>query len=158
MHIRKAEPGEGQAIVALHARTVREINSRDYTPEEIDVWLARKSPKKEEARIGAGEVYVSLGDGGALLGFGSRTGDRIAALYVAPECQGQGVGSMLLEQLERDAIAEGIEVLELNSTLTAAGFYEHHGYETLGSTQCFEAGGQTLEAVAMRKRLRHVPD
>jgi putative acetyltransferase len=153
MHLRKARPGEGQAIVGLHARTVREINSRDYTPEEIDVWLARKSPEKEEARIGAGEVYVCIGDDEALLGYGSRRGDRIAALYVAPDRQGQGVGSMLLAQLERDAIAEGIEVLELNSTLAAAGFYRQQGYETLGTTQCFEAGGQTLEAVAMRKRL-----
>ncbi len=158
MYVRKARCGEGEAIVALHARTVREINSRDYTPQEIEVWLARKSPEKEEARIGAGEVYVCIGDDEALLGYGSRTGDRIAALYVAPDRQGQGVGSMLLEQLERDAIAEGIEVLELNSTLTAVGFYQYHGYEALGRTQCFEAGGQTLEAVAMQKRLRHVPD
>jgi GNAT superfamily N-acetyltransferase len=135
MHVRKARPGEGQAIIALHARTVREINSRDYISEEIDVWLARKSPDKEEARIGAGEVYVCIGDDEALLGYGSRTGDRIAGLYVAPDRQGQGVGSALLEQLERDAIAEGIEVLELNSTLTAAGFYQQHGYETLGKTQ-----------------------
>lgn len=153
MHIRKARPGEGQAIIALHARTAREINSRDYTLEEIEVWLARKSPEKEEARIGAGEVYVCVGDDEALLGYGSRRGDRIAGLYVAPDRQGQGVGSMLLEQLERDAIAEGIEILELNSTLTAAGFYQHRGYKALGKTQCFEAGGQTLGAVAMRKRL-----
>jgi len=153
MRLRRAESGEERAILELHARTVRAVNSEDYTPEQIDAWLGKQRADKVRKLIEAGELYVCVDERNRLMGFGSRSGDRITGLYVAPEWLRHGAGSMLLEQLERDAIAEGIEQLRLNSTMTAVPFYRHHGYEWIEETTCFVVGEQALPAIAMRKSL-----
>ena len=45
LEARKAGVKEAQAIIDLHADTVRRINSRDYTPEQIDAWIRKQRPK-----------------------------------------------------------------------------------------------------------------
>jgi putative acetyltransferase len=151
--IRKATPDDAQAVFELHGRTVREVCGGDYTPDEIRTWLAKHSVESYRQRIAEGDMYVAEAEGGGILGFAARAGDRIKTLYVSADHQGEGVGSALLRRLEADALAEGIREVSARSTVTAVGFYEHMGYEVGGRVDCPVTMERPLEAYEVRKRL-----
>jgi GNAT superfamily N-acetyltransferase len=65
---------------------------------------------------------------------------EIAGLAVAGDHQGQGVGTVLVTQLERWAVARGVPTIRLlsGSERTAAHqFYRHRGYRQLKTEQAF---------------------
>ena len=82
-----------------------------------------------------GAFLVVLVDGQVLACAGLRTLSpgvgEIKRMWVSPDLRGQGVGSSLLDALERRALAMGLGTLRLdtNDGLTAAmGLYTSHGY------------------------------
>ncbi|WP_428671400.1 GNAT family N-acetyltransferase [Roseibium sp.] len=54
-------------------------------------------------------------------------------LFIAPEAQGQGIGSLLLTRSEDHARARGLTRLYLESDAHAGGYYEKHGFRTISS-------------------------
>jgi putative acetyltransferase len=153
MELRQATVEEAAAIVELHARTVREVNGRSYSEAEIEAWLAHSSLERTRERIALGGVLVAVGSCGAIVGFADRSGDRIAALYVAADHQGEGIGSRLLEQLEEDARREGVRTLTAHSTTTAVGFYQRRGYEVGPPVDCPVTRDIPLAACLVSKAL-----
>ena len=126
--IRTARPEDAEAICRLHVASIRVLCARDYTPEQIEAWAGPKRAADYVRGMETSEaMYVAEARGG-LLGFGCRFVDELRALYVAPIPTGGGVGTTLLERIEDDALAAGIHLLQLHSTLTAAAFYEKRGY------------------------------
>jgi putative acetyltransferase len=144
MRIREARPDDAEAVFGLHERTVREVCGRDYTPDEIEAWLAKQSVDGHRQRIAEADMYVAEAEGGGVLGFAARAGDRIKTLYVSADHQGEGVGSALLRRLEPDALAEGV---------TEVGFYWRMGYVVGGRVDCPVTTERPLEACEVRKRL-----
>lgn len=53
---------------------------------------------------------------------------KIRQMTVAPEYQKQGIGRLLLENIERDLKQRGVTSVELDARSTAVGFYEKLGY------------------------------
>jgi len=153
MRIRKADADDAQAVFELHDRAVREVCGRDYTPDEIEAWLRKQSVAAYRERIAEGDMYVAESEEGEVLGFAARVGERIKALYVAADHQGEGVGSALLGRLEEDALREGFGEVAAHSTVTALGFYARQGYEVGERVDCPVTREIPLAAVAVRKRL-----
>ena len=154
MHVRKARVEEAQAIINLHADTVRRVNSKDYSPQQIDAWLGRRRVEVTEAMIRDGQYYVCVDDAGHLLGMGNIKGNELIALYVSADHQGEGIGSAILRRIEEDALGDGICRIKADSTVTAEGFYRRHGYVTVERKVLKIARGQTLQVVAMTKKLK----
>ena len=71
MLVRKARPAEAQAITHLHSETVRRINSRDYSREQIDAWLGNREGEITEESILTGGFYVAVDEHDRLLGVGT---------------------------------------------------------------------------------------
>ena len=65
-----------------------------------------------------------------MIGTGSHTDNHITRVYVLPEYQGQGYGSKIMDELERD-IFSGYDDCELDASLPACIFYENRGYKTV---------------------------
>ena len=154
MHVRKARVEEAQAIIDLHVDTVRRVNSRDYSPQQIDAWLGRRRVEVTEAMIRDGQYYVCVDEAGHLLGMGNIKGDELFALYVSADHQGEGIGSLILRRIEEDALGDGICRIKADSTVTAEGFYRRCGYVVFERKVLKIARGQTLEVVAMVKELK----
>jgi putative acetyltransferase len=94
-------------------------------------------------------------DGAAVVGFGQLnqgTGE-VDAVYVLPERQGEGIGRLLLAELEANARARGIRVLELSATLNAVPFYVQAGYGRPHVAVHRLPTGVELECVRMAKEL-----
>lgn len=74
---------------------------------------------------------------------------HIQRFCILKECRGRGLGKAALEQVESHCRSRGCRAVELDAKLSAAGFYEKCGYETVFGT-FIEAG---VEHVKMRKVL-----
>nr|WP_251363754.1 GNAT family N-acetyltransferase [Epibacterium ulvae] len=61
-----------------------------------------------------------------ILGFLARDGDEICALYVAPEAQGQGIGSALLNEAMTQVVQIMLWTFQVN--VGAQRFYLRHGF------------------------------
>lgn len=150
--IRSARPEDAEAICRMHVASIRVLCARDYTPDQIEAWAGPKKAADYVRGLGAGEaMYVAEVDG-ELLGFGCRSGKELRALYVAPTVAGRGVGTALLERIEDDAFAAGIRALELQSTITAASFYQARGY-TREEPVARLMRGVAVPCIPMRKTL-----
>ena len=151
--VRKARIDDAQAILDLRARTVRRINSRDYTPAQIDAWIGNRRVEVTQSMIADGQYYVCVNAQGNLLGFGGIKGSRLFALYVSAEHQGEGIGSVLLKRMEKDAARKGFSEIETESTLTAEAFYKRKGYQEVERKRRKIARGEMLDVVELKKSL-----
>ena len=128
--IRAFQPGDALEIMRLFRDTVHNINSRDYTPEQIEAWApALMDEPRWHERLRANFTYVAEA-AGQIVGFSEleRSG-RIATLYVHHRYQTQGIASRLLSDMETRARALGARRLTAEASLTAYGFFQRRGFK-----------------------------
>jgi putative acetyltransferase len=128
--IREFRSGDEIGICEAHVRSVREICSQDYSPEQIDKWVGHREPKSYvEAIRDRGERFWVIDDNGKIGGFGSWVNEEIMGFYLHPEYTGRGLARRLFEAIEKDYREKsGNKICKIVSTLTAKEFYEHMGF------------------------------
>ena len=72
---------------------------------------------------------------------------------MAPHAARQGVGRRIVDEIERTARDDGIDSLWLDSSLTAAPFYERLGYIAIEPGVHILGSGQPMACIKMRKNL-----
>lgn len=127
--VRLATPGDVSQIAELFHRTVREVNTADYTPAQVNVWAGKApEPEKWSARLATKRTFVCESDG-RICGFAEfEENGHIDALYVHAEFQRQGVATRLLKQIEIEAEALGLGRLFTEASITARGFFQASGF------------------------------
>jgi ribosomal protein S18 acetylase RimI-like enzyme len=99
--------------------------------------------------------------GGALLGVVQPEGDEVNGLWVAPEAQGQGVGTALLRHAERQIAAAGYGRAWLTCSgfnPAAARFYLARGYREVGRATNDRGGGLVEELLTFERPLAPHPE
>jgi len=154
VNIRPAADGDRPAICTVHVRAIRETCSHSYAPEQISSWAGLLSPDSYTVVLEK-RIIVVAADGAMVVGFGQLNPDagEVDAVYVLPERQGEGIGRMLLSDLEEQARARGITTLELSATLNAAKFYERAGYAQRHVAVHRLPTGVELQCIRMSKQL-----
>lgn len=76
---------------------------------------------------------------------------QISQMVVAPEFQGQGVGTAILRALIDLASSKGASLIELNARLPAVQFYSSEGFRTIGAS--FISDTTKVEHIAMQAEL-----
>jgi ribosomal-protein-alanine N-acetyltransferase len=120
-------------------RWTRDRGAADYQ-EDLD---------DEEAALYVAEVE------GTIVGFGAADlaeGDVVAD-YVDPAYQDEGVGTALLNRVERALLEAGHDEASLTASINAEAFYQRHGYEVTDRTDLEEAEVE-FPVVKMRRELR----
>ena len=132
--VRLATAADAEALCVVNVRSIVEICGKDYSAERVMAWCANKQPASylkwladPKLRLYAGEIDGVVA-GVALLDING----WVFLLYVTPETLGAGLGKAMLRRLEEDAVALGLERLQLKSTVTAREFYERQGYTNHG--------------------------
>jgi GNAT superfamily N-acetyltransferase len=135
--IRKATPRDAEAACAVLVRSITEICAPYYKNDEevLAQWLENKTPANVRRWIESDRSYcvVAVNDKGLLVGFANISGSEIMLNYILPEVLHRGVGKGLLQALETQAIASGLEHIEVVSTIPAKAFYERNGYVSNGA-------------------------
>lgn len=150
--IRRATSDDALAIATLYHDTVKKINSRDYSPAQIEAW-AGETPDKEKWRARQANRTTFVDEhNGTIRGFAElEDNGHIDAVYVHVDCQGEGIASALLAELEKEAVARGVSCLSTEASITAQPFFAKHGFETIAS-QDVEYRGQIFRNYRMRKQ------
>ncbi|MGE0206690.1 MAG: N-acetyltransferase family protein [Candidatus Babeliales bacterium] len=140
-------------LLELYRHTVNTINIRDYSPEQIAVWIPEKFDKEKWLSNLMSRVCFIAQKNNQLVGFGSMTPEGVVYhLYVHKDFQGQKIGSKLLKALEDEARSMGLKQLTTESSITALPFFKAHGY-ALVDTQEKEYKGMTFVINTMKKSL-----
>jgi len=154
MIIRKTKPEDAEAISRLHRQTIKRVNSKDYSREQVEVWSKRSTPGWIKKIITNPDVYYYVAvEKNNIVGFGdfSRE-DGLRGLYIASDWINKGVGRKLVQKIEREARKLGIKELKLKSTLTAYEFYKKMGF-TKTKRGRHTIGKQKLDIYHMKKKL-----
>lgn len=150
MHVRTYRPQDLPALLALFYAAVHTGCAADYTPAQLDAWApAEPDTAAWAAALSKGTALVAE-EAGQPLGFGAIGPDGyLDLLFVRPDRQGQGVGSVLCGFLEGLYPAGHVTV---HASRTARPFFRRRGYQ-LVRTQQVARRGQTLTNHVMEKEL-----
>ncbi len=125
--IRPAVRDDAEAISRVIIRAVRETNAQDYPPEIIASVTANFSPERVSELMEAREVLVAvLSD--EIVGTASLQGAVVRTVFIAPDHQACGIGTALMQEIERRARQGGLAQLTVPSSITAEGFYAKLGF------------------------------
>jgi putative acetyltransferase len=143
--IRSARDTDHAALLALWERSVRATH--DFLTED-DVAFFRPLVA-EGLRGDALELWVLADAADAPLGFMGLAGDRIEALFLAPEARGQGGGRRLVAHAQ--ALRGGVLALDVNEQNgPARAFYERLGFSVVGRSP-LDGTGRPFPLLHMRR-------
>lgn len=132
--VRDATADDLAIVAEIKTRALREDASNQYDATQLDA-IAPTLPNPDAYRsiLERQEFTLVVAEtANDVRGFGClhAADGQIHAVFVSPAAMGEGVGTNLLEALERRGAAAGRDDLWLNSTLNARGFYARRGYAT----------------------------
>jgi GNAT superfamily N-acetyltransferase len=78
---------------------------------------------------------------------------RIRAFFVDPAWARQGIGKLLIQYCETEALNNGFTAMELGATLPGEPLYKAMGYKSLSNITADMLDGEKLEVIKMRKEL-----
>jgi GNAT superfamily N-acetyltransferase len=174
--LRKATHADVPVLEALIARSARGLSTNDYRPAQVEGALRGAfgidtQLFDDETYFVAEEDAVLAGCGGwsfraTLFGGDARSGRdasvldpktqaaKIRAFFVEPSKARRGIGSLLLDHCEREALAHGFSRVELMATLPGVKLYAARGYVATPLVRYDLGAGESIEFIPMYKELR----
>jgi putative acetyltransferase len=124
MKIRPAKPEDSPQIGELIYETVRTINRRDYSEEQVQAWAP------DRVIFSAYDGYGYVADlKGQIVGFANLTSAGVLhRLYVHKDFQGQKIAIRLLKAIESKARELGLQEITTESSITAKPFFLAQGF------------------------------
>lgn len=128
IEIRKATDADAVLLSGLIRRTIRVSNSKDYDQQSIDLLCSIFEPEPVAKRIA--NEHILLGFVGVdLVGTAGLRRDYLRSMFIEPTYQRQGLGKVLVAEIEEVARQNAISEMMVHSSVTARPFYEALGYE-----------------------------
>ena len=128
IEIRKATAADVVPLSGLIRRTIRVSNSKDYDQQSIDLLCSNFGPEQVAKRI-QNELILLCFVGVDLIGTAGLRRDHLRSMFIEPTYQGQGLGKILVANIEEIARQNAISAIMVHSSVTAQQFYEALGYE-----------------------------
>ena len=127
--IRQAQQSDAVALKELFQNTVLVINRRDYSQAEVEDWAScGNNLSNIKERIETHYFVVAVNQQSQIVGFSSITPQGyLHSMFVHKDFQGEGIATMLLEEIERYAITAGITRITSEVSLTERPFSEKKG-------------------------------
>ncbi len=138
--VRSAELDDTDRALVVVRQSIIQLCVADHQndPTTLERWLSNKTPEHFARWLADSEgvvVVAVLDEEVRGVGYVRRSG-KIHLMYVEPCFERAGLGSAILQDLERWALAWGLTELSLESSLAARGFYACHGFHSLGEPSC----------------------
>lgn len=128
--IRAALESDAVELKNLFQNTVLAINRRDYSQAEVEDWASCGDDLSNiENMIKTHYFIVAVNQQSEIVGFSSITSQGyLHSMFVHKDFQGEGIATMLLNEIEQYAITNGIMRITSEVSLTARPFFEKKGY------------------------------
>ena len=128
IEIRKATDADVVPLSGLIRHTIRVSNSKDYDQQSIDMLCSIFEPEQVAKRIENEHILLCF-SGVNLIGTAGLRRDYLRSLFIEPTYQRQGLGKVLVANIEEIARQNAIPEILVESSVTARQFYETLGYE-----------------------------
>ena len=128
--IRAALQSDAVELKKLFQNTVLAINRRDYSQAEVEDWSSCGDDLSNiEDMIKTHYFIVAVNQQSEIVGFSSITPQGyLHSMFVHKDFQGEGIATILLNEIEQYAITNGIMRITSEVSLTARPFFEKKGY------------------------------
>ncbi|WP_186176299.1 GNAT family N-acetyltransferase [Vibrio jasicida] len=151
--IRDFQEEDAPKLWALFFNTVRNVNRRDYTEQQVKAWAQEGFDSqlwlKKMVSI---QPFVAVLDG-VIVGYSDvQPSGLVDHFFCHHEYQGQGVGRALMTHVLEQAKAKGLTRIYSEVSVTARPFYEHMGFIVVNEQQ-IEVRGATLTNYVMERHL-----
>ncbi|MEG4172602.1 MULTISPECIES: GNAT family N-acetyltransferase [unclassified Microcoleus] len=153
MRVRTYEIGDTQQIVQLFYDTIHEVNIRDYTQAQVDAWAPAEMDIESWTKSLSSKFTFVAEEGDQIAGFGElEASGHIDCFFCHQHFQRQGVGRLILKQIESKAQNLGINKLFTEASITARPFFESQGFIVMRKQEV-ECRGQKLINFVMEKNI-----
>jgi len=146
--IRTFKAQDAKNISNLIRKTMSVSNSKDYPAERLKLLIAYFSPEKV-VKLSKERVCLVAESENRLIGTIALEGNELLTFFVHPDFQTRGVGTQLLDAIEKLAISHEVTLLTCKASITAVPFYTKKGYKRTGLNKDGTAGKQ----IGMKKSL-----
>lgn len=151
--IRRAKIDDMPEVIRAHSVSIKELCSKDYTPEQIEKWSDVNYSKEIWKTSVINEFHYVIEVDGRIEGFcHSKVHDdskgEIKGLYFTRVVQGKGLGRELFELAMKNLRGCGCKEFFIFATKTAKGFYEKMGFVEVESLN-IQVRGSVLECYKM---------
>ncbi|OUL19583.1 hypothetical protein BV378_32730 [Nostoc sp. RF31YmG] len=157
--VRRCLPSDAESVLKVHRAAIHGTASSCYPKEIIQYWASPITPSKIKAfannTVIGEETRIVAEINGQIVGFGAVvvSNSELRAVYVSPKFGRSGVGTAILQELERLARERGLSELHLNASLNAEPFYQVNGYINEGFEEHILRSGRKMPSVRMGKKL-----
>lgn len=151
--IRDFQEEDTPTLWALFFNTVRNVNRRDYTEQQVKAWAQEgfDSQLWLNKMISIQPFVAELNS--VIVGYSDvQPSGLVDHFFCHHEYQGQGVGRTLMTHVLKQAEAKGLNRIYSEVSITARPFYEHMGF-TVVNEQQIEVRGATLTNYVMERHL-----
>lgn len=146
-------PADASLLAEIFRASVEELTADDYSAGQREAWAATAEDASAFAARLAGALTLLGTIDGAPVGFASLAGrEQLDMLYVHPAAAGHGVGSMLLDALEKLAASRGAGRLTAEVSDSAQEFFKRRGF-VARQRNSVPLGNEWLANTTMEKRL-----
>lgn len=154
--LRLATTKDARSVYRLVQHTIRSCYYEYYTPSIVEGFCRYHSLEAIATDIANDKVYVIEADD-VIVATATLDGSYIGRVYVLPEEQGKGFGTLLMDAMEKLASEVG-DVATLDSSTPGRELYLHRGYVVTGTEtweidQTDELPADRLVYEIMEKRL-----
>jgi putative acetyltransferase len=146
-------PADAPLLAEIFRASIVELTGDDYSSTQQEAWAAAADDEAAFAARLAGAVTLLGTIDGSPVGFASLAGgERLDMVYVHPAAAGQGVGTMLVDALERLARSRGAARLTADVSDSAQDFFRRRGFSPR-QRNSVPLGGEWLANTTMEKQL-----
>ncbi|MFN3852399.1 MAG: GNAT family N-acetyltransferase [Spirosomataceae bacterium] len=132
MLFRKGNTQDLEELQQLFVETVSEICRKDYTDEQIKVWVSGIENKERWLNILANQYVLIAQIDSKIVGFCTLENHTyIDLFYVHKDFQGQGIAKSLYLKIEKQAISSNQKKLSADVSITAKPFFEKVGFRVI---------------------------
>ena len=129
MRIREFQLGDEAGLYAVFLSAIRELASKDYTPEQIEAWApASFDPELWAKRMQGIRPFVVESNGRLVAYADVQPTGYIDHFFVSGPFARTGIGTMLMNRIHETALAQGIMVLTSDVSRTAQPFFAQFGF------------------------------
>lgn len=150
--LRPLLPSDAGMMAAIFRASIEDLTIEDYDEDQRDAWA---SSADDEAAFGqrlAGLLTLVATLEGSPAAFASLKGnDRIEMLYCFPAVARQGLGTLLVDALEKLGRARGATRMLVDASDTAKPFFEARGYRAQ-QRNTVSRNGEWLANTTLEKR------
>lgn len=149
MEIRRYHESDCSLLAELFYNTVHNVNKKDYSKEQLDVWATGKVDLQIwNNSLQEHYTLVALIDG-FIVGFGDIAfNGYLDRLFVHHEYQGRGIATKLCNRLEKSVQGN----ITTFASVTAKSFFMHRDYKVIKEQQV-ERQGVLLKNYLMIKHI-----